>query len=161
MSASAESQNLRGNDDKEKALAAAETIIFFDLPRLLEVQSERLRDDEEVVLAFAMINRDCLQHASLRLRGRKDIIVKALQEEMLMLRGDHTGAEGYMFRIRSYRYNATKDGLNAISDELKSDREINLLVAKQCGWILNQDLFSNDKEIAMAALFKSEFAWEE
>ena len=117
-------------DDKRLMLAILPSCYRIDFPKYIKSASDRLKDDEEFVLAVLEKNKDALKYASDRLKDSKEFVLAALEKN--------------------------KDALKYTSDRLKDSKEVVLVAVENKGGTLEyaSDRLKDDKEVVLAAVEK-------
>ncbi|KAL7548219.1 hypothetical protein ACHAWF_011512 [Thalassiosira exigua] len=159
-----DSVDIDWRDDKELALA-----VLDGDKNQVEHLTRRLRNDRDIILAsvggrwFSLMLRGALsefEDAKLRALLDEEIIRKAVRiDPSFLVHASQSHRNDRRIALAAIE-SGRKHGLDSLSDNLKADRELNLLAAQHCGCILSFPVFGGDREIVITALSKDGSIWQ-
>jgi hypothetical protein len=136
------------SNDREVVLAAIQQHYFA-----LEFASNELRGDKEVVLIAVQKNGLALQFASNELRGNKEVVLAAVQQDGIALQFASNELKNNLEVVLAA---VEKDGLalEFASNKLKNNLEVVLAAVQQNGLVYYDipNKFKNNKKVAFATV---------
>ena len=125
----------------------------FGCSEILDIASEEIKDDSEILLAAININSNSLNFASDRIRDEKSIVLKAVSQDGSSLEyasADLRNDREVVFAAVSNYGNSLMDA----SDSLRNDKDIVLKAVSKNGKTLKyaSNELRNDKEVVIAAV---------